>query len=146
MRGWGRRRRHWCLLLVVEDRWGWVRVTGWMGVFIVYHRAGGGEAAADDKACVVCVCSSDLELVILDIFYSSIRISIKTTDNINKFLSGVYQLNSKGIVKILLEQYYEKDNFEFITKIKNKDNIIDVDDFDIRFRKTKEKDLNVTNY
>lgn len=85
------------------------------------------------------------ELVILDIFYSSIRISIKTNDNINKFLSGVYQLNSKEIIKILLEQYYKKDNFEFITKLKNKDNIIDVDDFDIRFRKTKEKDLNEQN-
>ena len=87
------------------------------------------------------------EYTILDIINriddnSVYRVSIKDIDNINKFLNSVYQKKNNQIISVLFSQYSKNKNFEFIKKIKDKSNIIDIDEFDIRFRVSKEQKLN----
>jgi SAM-dependent methyltransferase len=81
--------------------------------------------------------------IILDVIYlsedmSTYRVSIEGNENINNFLSLVHQKKNNMVFSILFSQYYNKPNFTFIQKIKDKDKIIDVDIFDIRFRISKE--------
>ena len=84
---------------------------------------------------------------ILDIIYQgenkeNLRISIENQNNINDFLSFVHQRKNNKLMSILVNQYRDKNNFKFIKKIKNKANILDFDDFDIRFRIASEDDMN----
>jgi SAM-dependent methyltransferase len=78
------------------------------------------------------------ESVSLDVFYVDYRISIDGLENINNFLSLVYQRKNNNILSILVTQYLDKDGFKLIQKIKEKSNIIDIDELDIRVRKSKE--------
>ena len=87
------------------------------------------------------------ESIVLDVIYksedmSTYRVSIEGTETINNFLSLVHQRKNNMIFSILFSQYYNKPNFKFIQKVKDKDRIIDVDMFDIRFRVSKELDIN----
>jgi SAM-dependent methyltransferase len=93
--------------------------------------------------------NDDMKLVeshILDISYSldintSYRVSIIGKDTINNFLKLVYQKKSNMIFSLLFTQYLDNENFIFIKKIKNKDNIIDIDEYDIRVRVSNEQKL-----
>ena len=93
------------------------------------------------------------EKIILDIIYQSenkenYRISINNQNSINDFLGFVHQRKNNKILELLANQYTDKKEFEFIKKIKDKKKIIDVNEYDIRFRVASEipmenKDLNV---
>ncbi len=79
-----------------------------------------------------------IETISLDIFYEDYRISVNNLDNINNLLGLVYQRKNNNIINIIVSQYLDKDGFELIQKIKDRSNIIDINDYDIRFRKSKE--------
>lgn len=79
------------------------------------------------------------ESEIFDISYSdekknNYRISINKQNNINDFLGFVHLRKNNKILSILADQYFDKENFIFIKKIKDKNKIIDVDELDLRFR------------
>lgn len=76
----------------------------------------------------------------------SFRLSISGTDNINRYINMVGTRNNHVIFKILLNHMKNDDSITIIKKTKSQDDILDVDDFDIRYRlseemKTTEKDM-----
>ena len=88
--------------------------------------------------------STTLDVIYLSEDMSTYRVSIEGNENINNFLSLVHQRKNNMIFSILFSQYYNKPGFTFIQKIKDKDRIIDVDMFDIRFRVSKEVPISDT--
>ena len=82
----------------------------------------------------------------LDIGYTyenqnTYRISIKTNEMINKILNLVHQRKNHIIFSILVTQFLKDENFAFMDKTKDNKNFVDVDAFDIRFRKSTENDI-----
>jgi hypothetical protein len=82
------------------------------------------------------------EMISLDIFYNEYRISIDGLENINSLMSLVYQRKNNNIFSIIVSQYLDKEGFKLIKKIKEKSNVVDIDNLDIRIRKSKEIDIN----
>lgn len=78
------------------------------------------------------------ETITLDVSYEGYRITIKGLATINNFLGLVHQRKNNNIVSVLVSQYLDKEGFNLIKKEKDKSNKIDIDDLDIRFRKSKE--------
>ena len=78
------------------------------------------------------------EFVSLDIFYLDYRISIDGIENINNIMGLLYQRKNNNIFSIIVAQYLDKEGFKLIQKIKEKSNTIDIDNLDIRVRKSKE--------
>jgi SAM-dependent methyltransferase len=78
------------------------------------------------------------ETITLDVFYNEYRISINGLTTVNNFLGLVHQKKNNNIVSVLASQYLDKDGFILIKKEKDKADKIDIDDLDIRFRKSKE--------
>jgi len=83
--------------------------------------------------------------VILDIIYDHepnnfYRVSIKGIKNINEFLNLVHQRSNHVLFSILLTQneFINNENYIYIRKQKDINNIIDFDQFDIRIRKSSE--------
>ena len=81
------------------------------------------------------------ETISLDVYYNEYRISINGANTINNFLGLVYQKKNNNIFSILVSQYLDKDNFKLIKKIKERTDKVDVDNLNIRFRKSKESDV-----
>ena len=82
----------------------------------------------------------------LDINYvydntSVYRVTIKDNENINDFMDLVHLRKNNIIFSILMTQYLNNKNFKFINKVKNKNKIIDIDDYDIRVRSCSENNL-----
>ena len=82
----------------------------------------------------------------LDIGYTyenqnTYRISIKNNDMINKILNLVHQRKNHIIFSILVTQFLKDENFTFMDKTKDNKSFIDVDAFDIRFRKSTESEI-----
>jgi len=87
-----------------------------------------------------------LSTTTLDIGYgyennSTYRVTITGLENINKILNLVHQRKNHIIFSILVSQFHSDPNFTFINKVKDMKNIIDVDQFDIRFRKSIEEPI-----
>jgi SAM-dependent methyltransferase len=78
------------------------------------------------------------ETISLDVSYNEYRVSIKGLPTVNNFLGLVHQKKNNNIISVLASQYLDKDNFILIKKEKDKSNRVDIDDVDIRFRKSKE--------
>lgn len=83
------------------------------------------------------------EKISLDVIYgeskgNTYRVSINDIKNINSFLGLVHERKNHIIFSTLVSQYIDKDGYELIQKIKDKSNIVDIDEFDIRFRMSKE--------
>jgi len=83
---------------------------------------------------------------ILDIIFdyeanNMYRVSIKGIKNINDFLNLVHQRSNHVLFSILLTQseFLKNENFIYIRKQKDQNNIIDIDQYDIRIRKSSEK-------
>jgi hypothetical protein len=81
------------------------------------------------------------ESVSLDVFYLDYRISIDGLENINNIMGLLYQRKNNNIFSIIVSQYLDKEGFKLIQKIKEKSNTIDIDNLDIRVRKSKELDV-----
>jgi len=86
--------------------------------------------------------------VILDVIFeyeqnSSYRVSIKGIENINNFLNLVHQRSNHILFSILLTQseFIDNENFIYIKKQKDINNIIDIDQYNIRIRKSTETKL-----
>jgi SAM-dependent methyltransferase len=86
--------------------------------------------------------------VILDVIFdyeanNMYRVSIKGIKNINDFLNLVHQRSNHVLFSILLTQseFLKNENFIYIRKQKDPNNIIDFDQYDIRIRKSSEKQL-----
>jgi SAM-dependent methyltransferase len=83
----------------------------------------------------------------LDIIYSasyeknvsiSYRISVTGLKKINEIISLVKNKSNSMIFSLLVSQFLEDEDIVLIEKRKNKDDIIDIDDYDIRIRKSAE--------
>ena len=83
----------------------------------------------------------------LDIIYnyqkkstSSYRISVNDLSKVNKLMNLVHNRNNHVIFSILISKIYNNSDksLTLIHKIKNRDDIINIDDFDLRVRKSKE--------
>lgn len=84
--------------------------------------------------------------ILLDIIYNyennnAYRVSIEGNDEINSFLNLVHNRKNNIIFTILMTQYINNNNVTVIHKEKNKKNIVDLDNYDIRFRKSKEESI-----
>lgn len=88
---------------------------------------------------------------ILDIMYSdsteskklltNYRVSINGNNNINNLLKLVHLRNNNVIYSILMTQFINDSNFNFIKKTKDPQKIIDLDEYDIRIRVSSEEDI-----
>jgi len=83
----------------------------------------------------------------LDISYSyenqkNYRITITGMESINKILNLVHTRQNNIIFSILVTQFSKDENFKFINKMKDPKNIVDIDSFDIRIRKSVEEPIN----
>ena len=66
------------------------------------------------------------------------RFVIEGEENVNNFLELVHFKKRYNIISILVNQFIGKKNYSLIKKIKKKNNILDIDEYDIRIRKSKE--------
>jgi SAM-dependent methyltransferase len=90
-----------------------------------------------------------LELVsetTLDIGYTTenqniFRITITGNKAVNDILNLIHQRKNHIIFSILITQFYNDENFSFLEKIKDNKTFIDIDSYDIRFRKSSEKQI-----
>ena len=69
------------------------------------------------------------------------RITVKGNENINKILNLVHTRKNHIVFSILVTQFIKDENFSFINKMKDSKNVIDVDQYDIRIRKSVEEPL-----
>jgi SAM-dependent methyltransferase len=86
--------------------------------------------------------------VILDVIFdyephNFYRVSIKGIKNINDFLNLVHQRANHVLFSILLTQseFVKNENFIYIRKQRDTNNVVDIDNFDIRIRKSTETPL-----
>ena len=72
---------------------------------------------------------------------STYRVSIDGNENVNNFLRLVHLRSNHIIFSILMTQFIKDKNYSFIKKIKDSSKIIDIDDYDIRFRVSSENEI-----
>ena len=82
----------------------------------------------------------------LDISYnyennSVYRVSINGNDRINEFIGGMYSYTNNIIFSLCFTEFLEDDNFTFINKIKDQNRIINIDDYNVRFRVSSENEI-----
>ena len=82
-----------------------------------------------------------VESINMDIFYLDYRITVDGLENINNIMGLLYQRKNNNIFSIIVTQYLDKDGFKLIQKIKDKSNVVDIDNLDIRVRKSKEIEI-----
>ena len=69
------------------------------------------------------------------------RISISGNEMINQILNLVHTRRNHIIFSILVTQFAKDEHFKFINKMKDSKNVIDIDLYDIRIRKSTEEPL-----
>lgn len=77
--------------------------------------------------------------------YNNYRITVHGLENINSKLNAISHRENHVIFSILFSQFLDKDNNDKLTamnKIKEKKNMIDIGDYGVRVRLSKEKDIN----
>jgi hypothetical protein len=75
--------------------------------------------------------------------FNNYRIAIKGLENINKKISSMAHRENHVIFSMLLSEYIEeKDSgIEVMEKIKDKKNMVDIEDYGLRIRLSTEKDI-----
>jgi SAM-dependent methyltransferase len=69
------------------------------------------------------------------------RISVTGPENINKYLKMLHMRNNHVIFATLAKLLKDDKNITIIKKVKSKEDIIDIDDYDIRVRMSQELDV-----
>lgn len=88
-----------------------------------------------------------INLVTLDINYvkttgESYRITINGINDINKYIKMLHNRKNHVIFSVLVGLAEKDKNITLLKKTKDKENVIDIDDFDIRVRLATEENLN----
>jgi SAM-dependent methyltransferase len=74
--------------------------------------------------------------------FNNYRISIEGLDNINKKLGNIAHRENHVIFSMLLAEYENGENsIKVMNKLKDKKNIVDIDDYGLRIRLSTEKDI-----
>lgn len=86
------------------------------------------------------------ENISLDICYTdnsknTFRCTIEGVNNINGFLSATHLKKNNLIFSTFLSQYLDKDGYSVIKKTKNKEDKLDYDNYDVRFRLSTEEGI-----
>jgi len=95
--------------------------------------------------------SQKLEIItmsVLDIIYgpedsdTSYRITIDNIDNINKYMRMLHQHKNHVIFRVLCAMLIEGNkDMTIMRKVKDRENVVDLNDFDLRIRKADELDV-----
>lgn len=94
----------------------------------------------NEKTNISTTTTLDINYVYDELNYSVYRISIEGIDKINKIMSNLAIRKNHSIFSILVNNMLKRDteNMTIMNKIKSKENNIDILDYDIRFRVSKE--------
>ena len=79
--------------------------------------------------------------------FNNYRIAIKGIDNINNKLGSIAHRENHVIFSMLLSQFIDGDkSIEVLEKIKNKKNMVDIDNYNLRIRLSTERDIPKKEY
>lgn len=84
---------------------------------------------------------------VLDVSYTTpdgkhlYRVSINGLQNINKYMEMLHLRNNHVIFSVLVSQYRKDPSIKLVKKIKNSNDVVDIDDFMIRVRLCKESEM-----
>ena len=91
-----------------------------------------------DKELLRLVSETVLDVCYNQSFINTYRISITGVEKINNILNTVYQMKNNIVFSTLVSQFTSADNVEFINKIKDNKNMVNLDNYNIRVRLNKE--------
>jgi len=91
-----------------------------------------------DKDFLKLISETSLDLCYNQSFINTYRITINGIDKINNIINTVYQMKNNIVFSTLVSQFINSSDIEFINKIKDNKNMVNMDNYNIRIRLNKE--------